>query len=93
MNFLKFKVSYLTICFLSTFSFGAIFPNGVTNSKFSGAADQVGKLPLIDFPLNFKHYSGYLDSIEGIKLHYWFFESQNRPDTDPVVIWLNGGPG
>jgi len=26
-------------------------------------------------------------------LHYWFVESQNNPATDPVLLWLTGGPG
>merc|ERR1712002_598123 len=26
-------------------------------------------------------------------LHYWFTESQRDPTTDPVILWLNGGPG
>ena len=26
-------------------------------------------------------------------LHYWFVESESNPDSDPVVLWLNGGPG
>jgi cathepsin A (carboxypeptidase C) len=25
--------------------------------------------------------------------HYVFFDSQRDPDNDPVVLWLNGGPG
>jgi hypothetical protein len=29
----------------------------------------------------------------GRQLFYWFVESQNSPSTDPVVLWLNGGPG
>ncbi|GMF29548.1 unnamed protein product [Phytophthora lilii] len=24
---------------------------------------------------------------------YWFFESRNAPATDPLVLWLSGGPG
>ena len=24
---------------------------------------------------------------------YRFVESQNNPSTDPVMLWLNGGPG
>ncbi|KAI9833965.1 MAG: hypothetical protein M1826_005870 [Phylliscum demangeonii] len=41
-----------------------------------------------------KQYSGYLDDEKEDKhLFYWFFESRNKPATDPVVLWLNGGPG
>ncbi|KAI1647599.1 Alpha/Beta hydrolase protein [Daldinia loculata] len=41
-----------------------------------------------------KQYSGYLDDEANDKhLFYWFFESRNNPKTDPVVLWLNGGPG
>lgn len=39
-------------------------------------------------------YSGYLDTLSPTrKLHYVFVESESNPETDPVVLWLNGGPG
>ncbi|KAG5975252.1 hypothetical protein E4U55_007754 [Claviceps digitariae] len=41
-----------------------------------------------------KQYSGYLDDEDTDKhLFYWFFESRNNPSEDPVILWLNGGPG
>jgi carboxypeptidase C (cathepsin A) len=40
-----------------------------------------------------KQYSGYLTVNKISHLHYWFVESENDPATDPVVLWLNGGPG
>ncbi|KAJ6216550.1 hypothetical protein RDWZM_007707 [Blomia tropicalis] len=39
------------------------------------------------------NYTGYLDGGNGYRLFYWFVESQNYPSEDPVVLWLNGGPG
>jgi hypothetical protein len=24
---------------------------------------------------------------------YWFYESRSSPETDPLVLWLTGGPG
>ncbi|KAG2226575.1 hypothetical protein INT45_005061, partial [Circinella minor] len=39
-------------------------------------------------------YSGYIDNFEtNDHLFFWFFGSRTSPDTDPVVLWLNGGPG
>ena len=59
-----------------------------------GQADLVTALPGLNFKTNFKHYSGYLEAGNGQFLHYWFFESQTaHPEKDPVVLWLNGGPG
>mmetsp|Transcript_34287 Transcript_34287/g.31012 ORF Transcript_34287/g.31012 Transcript_34287/m.31012 type:complete len:147 (+) Transcript_34287:16-456(+) len=40
-----------------------------------------------------KIYSGYLSVGQDIWHHYMFFESQNDPANDPILLWLNGGPG
>ncbi|KAL7599435.1 hypothetical protein Lser_V15G26919 [Lactuca serriola] len=42
-----------------------------------------------------KHYAGYvtLDVIRGKKLYYYYVLSERDPSKDPVVLWLNGGPG
>lgn len=44
---------------------------------------------------SFDMYSGYLDvpNSKGKSLHYVFVESQNDPINDPILLWLNGGPG
>jgi len=42
-----------------------------------------------------KQLAGHLTVNEhcGDNLFFWLFESQNHPEKDPLVIWLNGGPG
>ncbi|KAJ9110119.1 hypothetical protein QFC19_001790 [Naganishia cerealis] len=40
-----------------------------------------------------KQISGYLDISETKHLFFWFFESRSSPSEDPLVLWLNGGPG
>uniref|UniRef100_A0A8C6WK46 Carboxypeptidase n=1 Tax=Neogobius melanostomus TaxID=47308 RepID=A0A8C6WK46_9GOBI len=57
------------------------------------AGDEITYLPGLSKQPSFKHYSGYLDLATGKHLHYWFVESQGKPSSDPLVLWLNGGPG
>ncbi|KAI9317596.1 Alpha/Beta hydrolase protein [Dichotomocladium elegans] len=39
-------------------------------------------------------YSGYIDNLEADDhFFFYFFESRRSPSTDPLVLWLNGGPG
>ncbi|TVU13686.1 hypothetical protein EJB05_37106 [Eragrostis curvula] len=42
-----------------------------------------------------KHYSGYVTVDEAIEksLFYYLMLSERDPASDPMVVWLNGGPG
>ena len=59
--------------------------------------DKVSSLPGWNGRLPTRQYSGYIpvDSIKTRFIHYvyWFVESQGNPSKDPVVMWMNGGPG
>jgi len=62
-------------------------------------ADQkITSLPGLPVPisqLGFDMYSGYvnIDEEHDTNFFYWFVESQRDPTTDPVLLWMNGGPG
>ena len=63
------------------------------NSSWGLTSDEITSLPGLKQKPSFKQYSGYLRGGPEEYLHYWFVESQGNPSTDPVVLWLNGGPG
>ncbi|XP_063882695.1 lysosomal protective protein-like [Scylla paramamosain] len=65
----------------------------VAGASSAPAADEIRHLPGLNHDIAFKHYSGYLSGAPGKHLHYWFVESSRDPVADPVVLWMNGGPG
>ncbi|KAI5965649.1 uncharacterized protein KGF55_001011 [Candida pseudojiufengensis] len=43
---------------------------------------------------NIGQYAGYFKcDLTQNNMFYWFFESRNDPKTDPLILWLTGGPG
>ncbi|GMI88721.1 serine carboxypeptidase-like 20 [Hibiscus trionum] len=79
------KISFLILsfCMLSGFEFTEAAPNGSLVTHLPGFTGSV-------FPS--KHYSGYV-SIGEKNLFYYLVVSERSPGKDPVVLWLNGGPG
>lgn len=72
----------------------------LVNVALIGAAPEsalVSQLPGFHGSLPSKHYSGYVTIVDSAKteknLFYYFVVSERNPSKDPVVLWLNGGPG
>ena len=52
-------------------------------------------LTAYDWPDNVTQHKGFIevDQKNEVFYFYWFFESRSAPSTDPLVVWLTGGPG
>jgi carboxypeptidase C (cathepsin A) len=57
------------------------------------ASQQILSLPGLKDKLSFNQYSGYIAVNSESNLFYWLVESQSSPSTDPLILWLQGGPG
>ncbi|KAJ8747904.1 hypothetical protein K2173_012794 [Erythroxylum novogranatense] len=61
-------------------------------SEAAPGASLITYLPGFSGSFPSKHYSGYV-SFDEKNLFYYFVVSERNPTKDPVVLWLNGGPG
>ena len=47
----------------------------------------------VSFPCNYAGFYNVNATSDQHHLFYWFFKNLTLPDTAPVVLWMNGGPG
>ncbi|XP_015077397.1 serine carboxypeptidase 1-like [Solanum pennellii] len=85
----NFILHYKLLLIASLLTFLFLVTEGAPQSAL------VTQIPGFNGTFHSKHYAGYvnIDESHGKNLYYYFVESERDPSNDPVVLWLNGGPG
>ncbi|KAI0354677.1 peptidase S10 serine carboxypeptidase [Trametes cingulata] len=68
-----------------------VYTEHFTQPAFSNYRLRISSPKLCDQSV--KQYSGFLDISESRHLFFWFFEARQDPESAPLIMWLNGGPG
>lgn len=79
-------------------SFAAYKPGGTFNNSIKaaitpGALRYVENSGVCETTSGVYQASGYADLTSSQSMWFWFFAARSNPDTAPLAIWLNGGPG
>ncbi|EGU86159.1 hypothetical protein FOQG_14759 [Fusarium oxysporum f. sp. raphani 54005] len=40
-----------------------------------------------------RQFTGTVNVTEDKSMFFWYFESRSNPETDPLLLWMSGGPG
>lgn len=75
-----------TCCLLGLVALHSYAEAAPANARITSLPGYSGSLPS-------DHYAGYVKVSKAKNLYYYFVTSEGNATKDPVVLWLNGGPG